>query len=59
MKKFKIQRGKAKKGEGRSLKEGGRDLGNEEFVIWYVCFAIKSAISQLNTYQIENIKFGM
>ena len=36
MKKFKIQRGKAKKGEGRSLKEGGRDLGNEEFVIWYV-----------------------
>ena len=38
--------GKAKKGDVRSLKVGGggRDWGNEEFVIWYVYFAIKSAI---------------
>ncbi|MBO5483346.1 MAG: hypothetical protein J5978_08490 [Spirochaetaceae bacterium] len=36
--------GKAKKGEVRSLKVGWRDWGNEEFVIWYVYFAIKSAI---------------
>ena len=40
-----IQRGEdAKKGEVKSLGAGGRDWGNEEFVIWYVCFAIKSEI---------------
>lgn len=43
--KFGIYGGKAKKGEVRSLKSGRRDWGNEEFVIWYVCFAIKSVIS--------------
>lgn len=36
--------GKAKKGEVRKLRAGRRDWGNEEFVIWYVYFAIKSAI---------------
>lgn len=43
--KFGIYGGKAKKGEVRKLRAGRRDWGNEEFVIWYVCFAIKSAIS--------------
>ena len=42
--KFGIYGGKAKKGEVRKLRAGRRDWGNEEFVIWYVCFAIKSAI---------------
>ena len=42
--KFGIHGGKAKKGEVRKLRAGRRDWGNEEFVIWYVCFAIKSAI---------------
>lgn len=36
--------GKSKKVEVRSLKSGRRGWGNEEFVIWYVYFAIKSAI---------------
>lgn len=36
--------GKAKKGEVRKLRAGRRDWGNEEFVILYVYFAIKSAI---------------
>lgn len=36
--------GKAKKGDVRKLRAGWRYWGNEEFVIWYVCFAIKSAI---------------
>ena len=41
-----IQRGEdAKKGEVKSLGAGRRDWGNEKFVIWYVCFVIKSAIS--------------
>ena len=42
--KFGIHGGKAKNGEFRKLRAGRRDCGNEEFVIWYVCFAIKSAI---------------
>lgn len=43
---FGIQRGEeAKKGEVKSLGAGRRDWGNEKFVIWYVCFVIKSAIS--------------
>lgn len=42
--KFGIHGGKAKKGEVRSLKVGWRDWRNEEFVILYVYFAIKSEI---------------
>ena len=41
---FGIYGGNAKKGEVRKLRAGRRDWGNEEFVIWYVCLAIKSAI---------------
>ena len=37
---------KAKKGDVRNLRAGG-EIGREKgnIVIWYVCFAIKSAIS--------------